>query len=700
MSHASQLLHAADALAALSLASTVPWTTAIAQRAVLSPSLVHALATVGTGKFARMRFSVALSIAVYATTVLRKAVSDGEVAPAGETIQSALGVPLSLLINPDPLSTKRISTAAIRQHAIALNISKHASLTEERALPLVHACVVELFRLLHSSSSSRSTIQSSDRDDSTRDELLYICRINLPPPRRLRVLPTSGENERCFYEVIKYHYGWSHEETAQKIADATKSIKTVDDLSQLQFSVDPTIPMSPAEVAAQVAGFLASPDFRDRKWAGEQEMSLLSYHLKGTVAFLLVSDQCSTTDRPRYVGWLYPDDQRLQKLIVMHYGSFVGARRGPQNHYSTIVADVAGIGEAVPSTKWPGLPSEWSDEGMYASYKAAGERYSTAVRDERVALAALHDQLAFGAQALAAAVLTSSSDPHRHPSTPPRAAQHSPPASQKRHRQITHRGQPQASYSAMNSGHVPEIAPDDEQESPSGRPTRGPSARPNRMTTFPPAIESARALERADHRAKTKPTPIEIVRSQPASVAYAPPQYRPRVLVDVPSTCRRHWVTLMQPMFELYGELSAQGQHDQCANVLQAILDMPGKVLIQGEPVRRTLQRIHQYCGVTVHSDQPAPAVPPVPLPSTPSTPRSTASTLSLHLTPDRPSTDDVMENPPTEPEDHTDVIDSPAPFVPPTLDADVVAQLASTPRMDECPTEGDRDLTTPPLDD
>lgn len=700
VSNASQLLSAADALSALSIHSSVPWPHVAARCTVLSAPLLRALATASTGKFARMRFSVALSVAVYAATIADRATSAGEVARADETILSTLGVPLSLLITPEsnPLNTKRITAAAIRQHAVALNIAKHTALTGESALHVMHACVTALFQLLRAASPL----------NSTRDELLHIARINSASPLNIRVLPTSGENERCFYEVIKYHFGWSHEQTAQKIVDATTTIKTVGDLAKLQFAIDPTQPLSSAEVAAHVADFLASPNFRDRKWAGAQEMCLLSRQTGGATAFLLVSDQCSKDDQPRYVGWLYPNDDRVQQLIIMHYGNFAGERRGIKNHYSTIVADVYGVGDAVPSTKWPGPPSRWCKEQLYPTYKAAGERYSSAVRAERDAMAALDQRRALELAAMPAVVLD------HHPSTPPRAtALRSPPTSQKRRRQITHHGLPQASYSAMNSGVMPDPPPSDEdaRDPPPSRPTRGPSVRPNRMSSFPPAVETARALERAEHRAKTKPTPIEIVHSQPASAPYTPPQYRPRVRVDVPSTCRRHWVTLMQPWFELYGELSTQGHHDQCADVLQAILDMPGKVLIQGEPVRRTLQRIHQHTGVTVHSHQPAPTVtvdqvPPVavPLPVTPTTPHSMAPTLSLHPTPDSVSTPIPIEA--AAPDDHdghdADGVDTsvPSSFVPPTLDADVIAQLASPPRMDECPTEGARNLATPPLDD
>jgi hypothetical protein len=118
-----------DALAALSSSASISWKSAAEQAAkakLLTQSTIDAISIVGFTKDSRLRFSVALSIAVAAANIVNAAgTTQEDVIEADRDLSARFGVTLHDLKSPDSTSLKRVSTAAMKQHAAALRAYAH-----------------------------------------------------------------------------------------------------------------------------------------------------------------------------------------------------------------------------------------------------------------------------------------------------------------------------------------------------------------------------------------------------------------------------------------------------------------------------------------------------------------------------------------------------------------------------------------------
>ena len=82
-------------------------------------------------------------------------------------------------------------------------------------------------------------------------------------------------------------------------------------------------------------------------------------------------------------------------------------------------------------------------------------------------------------------------------------------------------------------------------------------------------------------------------------------------------------------MFSSYGKLSAEGQYDDCAHVLNLMLDLPSQALVKGGNVRELQQALERHQDVwRQYGDLAAPA-------ASADSPDVSLCSASLSLTPE-----------------------------------------------------------------
>lgn len=390
----------------------------------------------------------------------------------------------------------------------------------------------------------------------------------VPVPRSICAVPTSGVMEQCFYRavgkgleassVIKSSGALYWNKLDKMLRKSLASITDASLLSNFGFDIDPSIP-GDGEINRAKTEYLTSSNFVNQRWGGTKEMYLLSHLSGGELAFQLFSNVTAKKSYSQMIcafpssslprTYAFGDQPHPQRELALHYCNVCG--EGGANHFEPIQYVMAD-GESM--FIWPHVLSESAlqTSARHATIVAACKQSVVLARETSKKEAAAN-----AAEVVRLLALQSPSSP----------LPLSPPSNSARKSAASRPVKPP--LSGQNAPKAARIAPNRPSKPPCNRGLTAPlAASPIPSSALPPAMSTS-----------------EVSSSEVS---------QPSVWREIPSSCRSHFVAVASPPFITYGKLSADGKLAACADVLNIILDLPGKVLLKNGKVRELQQQMER----------------------------------------------------------------------------------------------------------
>lgn len=401
-----------------------------------------------------------------------------------------------------------------------------------------------------------------------------------PALLRATAHPTDGSQLQCWYSAVASALqlpltsvdGTPRKHCAElerRIRSALAGIHSAPLLSAYSFHIDPTA--DDAEVQRVKAAYLSSSDLTQQQQGGNREMYLLSHFHNGALAFRSYSSVPGQND-----------DQRWRFACALPGSAIVAAsreRRPPVlsahkcNPTRTVYLHHCAYQGGSSNNHWEPLTFTLSNGSELHEWPT----HSAASADD-------------------------SEQQHRH-----RLVQAA--CMKSRIRVCTAAAAAQASDRAVAAALVDSAARIKSAAAPAAaavapaRPTKPPlkhkRSGASGVAAAPTSKPVAHIWSKSRGAVAAEPAAAGALNSLPASQpvhsrVYQPPQTRPNVWRELPSSCRSRFLAVSVPMFERYARLSSAGDFDRCAAVLNLMLDLPSQSLLRKGHVRELKQALEQ----------------------------------------------------------------------------------------------------------
>jgi hypothetical protein len=337
-------------------------------------------------------------------------------------------------------------------------------------------------------------------------------------------------------------------------------------------------PWSDTAALKAKADYLESENFRNLQWGGESEIELLSLFLKGKFRIVVIDPENRNGHQYSYspnLELLYQRPSIVQRLpnnrlypakeeIVLLHGPYHG--NGSRIHFD-LIEFVHGKRKTEPTLKIN--PSETNAERheRYMSYVQFCEIYVKQSRAEAAKGSRLDSCLA---QEMV------------------RELQLKEDERIVRELQIE-----QEIFRETSNKRWSGVSGGKRKGDPPMSPRAGPLTHPSRTAVNLPAPSASSASAIQQQSVEASPAPST------TATNYAWYQKRSKMWRQIPFNSRAHFLNLVKPIFVEYLRRSSKGLHNQCADIINILLDLPAKSLSKSGGARKLQQRLEKY--VPIH---------------------------------------------------------------------------------------------------